>query len=574
MCRLCAKKAHRSRWRADGTDMEPQRPFPVAATVVAGLAIMAASLVPVVSGDRADGGRLATVDRSRGLRSAAVGGRSVHDGTGSTIAALAFNEMAGQMPDGSASGGAVSGEVDHVEAWPEQWIAVPDSTLARHAPPTSSSTSTSSTSSFPTSSSPTSSSPTSSSSSSTRGSSADAAPATASLAEVPSTTSDASPESTTTAPPVTPTPSEAPVASIPAEAPPASTPAPPGTQPSQTRPPATEAQPTRASGGGGGNAGLEALRNTAGSFGRFASVPTAQLDLGALTEAAPRKDNGSVGDGQFRIACQYSHFAYDDPIVFPGQPGRSHLHMFFGNTGVSAHTTTDTLLDSGGGTCNGFELNRSGYWIPALLDGRGNAVVPEKIIIYYKTTRPGQVHPLPQDLKIIAGNPDRDSFEASNELFWSCGKNGHAYNKTNRIPDCGGDVINASIVFPQCWDGHNFDSADHRSHMVSVNTEVDCPGGHPIRFPQISILVYWPGQPSVDGWHLSSDRSGGFNSGPGATLHADWWGGWNDDAMNLWIDGCMRAARNCSFGQTGTDRALVRINNLQNYPGPYILPLP
>ena len=36
--------------------------------------------------------------------------------------------------------------------------------------------------------------------------------------------------------------------------------------------------------------------------------------------------------GAFRFICQASHEAYNDPIVFPGQPGKSHLHTFFGNT--------------------------------------------------------------------------------------------------------------------------------------------------------------------------------------------------------------------------------------------------
>ena len=34
----------------------------------------------------------------------------------------------------------------------------------------------------------------------------------------------------------------------------------------------------------------------------------------------------------------YSHTASDDPIVYPGQPGQSHLHEFFGNTDVDAFT--------------------------------------------------------------------------------------------------------------------------------------------------------------------------------------------------------------------------------------------
>ncbi|MGH1494118.1 MAG: hypothetical protein ACRBK7_32785, partial [Acidimicrobiales bacterium] len=99
------------------------------------------------------------------------------------------------------------------------------------------------------------------------------------------------------------------------------------------------------------------MSNTDSRFSQYASVPSNQLSLQALTQPISVPDNGSVGDGQFRAACQYSHFAYDDPIIYPGQVGRSHLHMFFGNTKTNAHSTTDSIVNSGGGSCNGFELN-------------------------------------------------------------------------------------------------------------------------------------------------------------------------------------------------------------------------
>jgi len=309
-------------------------------------------------------------------------------------------------------------------------------------------------------------------------------------------------------------------------------------------------------------------------FSQYESTPSDSLDLARLTEIAPVRDNGTVGDGQFRAACQYSHFSYDDPIVFPGQPGKAHLHMFFGNTETDAFSTTNSIVNSGGGSCNGFELNRSAYWTPALLDGRGNVVVPDEIILYYKTKAPESVQRMPQGLKMLSGNTTAESFEVSDFLYWSCGGSGKTYNKSNRIPDCGGDTINATIAFPQCWDGVNLDSTDHRSHMAMVSPHKPCPATHPVRLPQISILLYYPGDEATRDWHISSDRFGGFNTGGGATLHADWWGGWNDEAMDLWTDGCMKAARNCSFGQTGTDRQLAKLNPHQNYPGPNTLPLP
>ena len=43
----------------------------------------------------------------------------------------------------------------------------------------------------------------------------------------------------------------------------------------------------------------------------------------------------SAGSPGWITECPYSHSAPDDPIRFPGQPGASHLHDFFGVTTTS-----------------------------------------------------------------------------------------------------------------------------------------------------------------------------------------------------------------------------------------------
>lgn len=316
------------------------------------------------------------------------------------------------------------------------------------------------------------------------------------------------------------------------------------------------------------------MRNRQEEFSRFSDIPVDDLDINALTDQTSAFDNGPSSLGQFRLACQYSHFAEDDPILLPGQPGQSHLHMFFGNTETDAFTTERSLLDSGGGTCQGFELNRSAYWTPALLDGRGNAIIPDSIIIYYKTRKTDEVISMPQGLQMIAGNSTQESFEASQKMLWSCGASGFQYNETNTIPECDGDVINAAVQFPNCWDGKNLEIGESQSHLIYVDDAEDCPASHPEALPQITILIYFPGTDSIEGWHLASDRTDGFNGPPGGSLHADWWGGWNNEAIDLWTEGCLRKSRNCSGGQTGTDRQLVRVSELNNYEGENFLPLP
>ena len=99
------------------------------------------------------------------------------------------------------------------------------------------------------------------------------------------------------------------------------------------------------------------------------------LDIASLltptwgTGQLPPLEAGQV-EGAFRFLCAPSHNAYDDPIVFPGQPGKSHLHTFFGNTLADGNSTYESLRKTGDSTCNDM-LNRSAYWIPALmLEGR------------------------------------------------------------------------------------------------------------------------------------------------------------------------------------------------------------
>ena len=46
--------------------------------------------------------------------------------------------------------------------------------------------------------------------------------------------------------------------------------------------------------------------------------------------------------GAFRFVCSAGQLLHDDPIVYPGQPGKSHLHQFYGNTGANASSTIGT----------------------------------------------------------------------------------------------------------------------------------------------------------------------------------------------------------------------------------------
>ena len=220
---------------------------------------------------------------------------------------------------------------------------------------------------------------------------------------------------------------------------------------------------------------IASMVNNLPEFQRNANLRSDQLDVNSMLVPASPIDNGDGnGQGQFRMYCLWSHYAYDDPIVYPGQPGKSHLHLFYGNTGVNAFTTQDSLVNSGGGSCQGGVLNRTGYWMPALLDGQGNVKVPSALIVYYKTYKPGATQRMPQGLQMIAGD-----FTGIGTHHWSCGGSGTEYNVGPTIPNCGSDYLHSSVEFPQCWDGQNLGSADQKSHMAFTENDSDCPADHP-----------------------------------------------------------------------------------------------
>ena len=126
------------------------------------------------------------------------------------------------------------------------------------------------------------------------------------------------------------------------------------------------------------------------------TVPSPSLDgVAAVSSGLKVQDflqaswgTGDIPDheddvGAFRFLCAPSQNAYNDPLVFPGQPGKSHLHTFFGNTLADANSTYQSLRTTGESTCND-KLNRSAYWIPAMMNGAGKVVMPDYLAVYYK----------------------------------------------------------------------------------------------------------------------------------------------------------------------------------------------
>ena len=60
-------------------------------------------------------------------------------------------------------------------------------------------------------------------------------------------------------------------------------------------------------------------------------------------EGAPATSRRDLAGVNFVSSCGFSHRGPDDPIVYPGQPGRSHDHSFVGNVSTNAFSTLGSL---------------------------------------------------------------------------------------------------------------------------------------------------------------------------------------------------------------------------------------
>lgn len=285
----------------------------------------------------------------------------------------------------------------------------------------------------------------------------------------------------------------------------------------------------------------------------------------------------SGSPGAFRFTCAAGHLSRNDPIVYPGQPGKSHLHQFFGNTGTDANSTYQSLRTTGGSTCTrstGDSPQRSAYWMPAMLDGVGNVVKPDWMNTYYKqlpasdpecantvVSLTDYVHPgaaigrcipipngirfiLGYDMTTMKGGPADLNSRDSAAMGFDCMRKSDQYSYTGlkrtmadmvadgRCPV--GAWLRAYLTFPSCWDGKSLDSPNHRDHIV-FPPQSRCPQSHPYKIPEVAISAFF----TVDAnflagkWRLASDEMMP-GAVPGSTLHMDYWEAWSPAIKAIW----------------------------------------
>jgi hypothetical protein len=237
---------------------------------------------------------------------------------------------------------------------------------------------------------------------------------------------------------------------------------------------------------------------------------------------------------QFLVRCRVSHLAPDDPIIHPGRPGASHLHVFFGNTQVRAESTYEELLGQRS-SCEQ-PLDTASYWVPALLQG-DRVVEPTGAIAYYRAgvgMEPSELVPYPPGLMMIAGDATASGPQPTEIVAWTCGV---GVQRVAEPPTCPTRApLRQIITFPDCWDGERIDSENHRDH-VRYSSGGSCPSTHPVPIPQLTLAVRYP---------ISGDPAGiQLASGPPHTLHADFWNVWDQAKLTREVEICLHRLAVC-----------------------------
>jgi hypothetical protein len=279
--------------------------------------------------------------------------------------------------------------------------------------------------------------------------------------------------------------------------------------------------------------------------------------------------------GAFAVECKLSHILMDDPIVYRGEPGASHLHAFYGNKSTKANSTRRTLMRHGT-TCS-HKKDLAAVWFPTAKykrdgDWRRMTAYRERTY-YFPSVRDnlGDTGVIPKNIKIIGGNAHANSWRQNPAVRWFCGEGSperpwpydcHKYTKPLE------DGFRAIVDLPFCWDGKNLDSPDHHSHVIYPNPNdrtphvkpASCPNSHPVNIPSISIRAHFRIKDPCLGHDPCGPDSGGKNvrirlaSGPYYTMHADFWNTWVQHALNKLTRKCLWHHRECGiFGAPDTD---------------------
>jgi chitodextrinase len=281
----------------------------------------------------------------------------------------------------------------------------------------------------------------------------------------------------------------------------------------------------------------------------------------SASTAACATSGGALGTGGWLIrsvdsgASTYTGSAMDDPIVFPFQPGASHMHDFFCNAKTTASSTYLQMVAAPTACPSG---DSAGYWAPALYKNGvkiNPAGRPTRQQIYYRANNVFATHitPFPADFKMVVGDGHATSLsdasavntdsgigsKIGSEQYWGCSNNSESGKPTEPV-NCSTGIISLHLGFPNCWNGVKVAGDQIRAGTMRFPSSGVCPSGFPIVLPRLIERFEYP---------VGTDSSGiTLASGPTYTVHADFWNTWKQSSLEYLVDHCLNAGIDC-----GTD---------------------
>lgn len=241
--------------------------------------------------------------------------------------------------------------------------------------------------------------------------------------------------------------------------------------------------------------------------------------------------------------------------------------------------------------------------MPAMLDGMGNVVKPDWINTYYKQlpasdpdcaklqdpksnaviSTGGKCVSLPNGLRFLMGynmatgandftNPSLREWDAMSyacvnpTTFEEISVKKHTFAEVIAAGCPNGNWLRASAAFPQCWDGKNLDSPDHRAH-IAFPVQSYCPPTHPYKFPEVAVSVHFRTDANflAGKWRLSADEMQPEKPA-GSSLHFDYWEAWSPTLKDLWQKNCIDGRLSCSTGNVGDGRQIKGMQQVGPYP--------
>ncbi|WWC73344.1 uncharacterized protein I206_107311 [Kwoniella pini CBS 10737] len=224
-----------------------------------------------------------------------------------------------------------------------------------------------------------------------------------------------------------------------------------------------------------------------------------------------------------------------DPVISPGGIS-SHVHSIVGS---SSFKPTYTYENSRAGRCTtaNIAIDHSNYWTPQLYrkrdDGKFDLIKMNRANTYYLMRRGSQneqVYDFPPGFRMVAGNPSRTTYNASNyadnAISYVClGVNGARETGAFPTQSCPND-LRAQVFFPNCWDGVNtyLPNSAHVAYPLSqgYNSGGPCPKTHPKRI--LSIFYEFHFTDNFE--YKEGSRIWATGDDIGYSLHADFTFGW------------------------------------------------